>query len=596
LHLAWAGWGTYHLLRAEGVGVPGAFLGGLVFGGLPKLIGHAGLGHVSLVMAVSWTPWVLLSARKVAVDLRLRSAALAGCIMGMVFLIDPRWAIPAAILATIYSVWSFAHSQKDSDPWRRVGANAGVTALFAAGTTAVLALPLWEFTQVSTRVGLSMAEQSTLSLPAGHLMGLILPDVGGYAEWLSYAGVAVLILAVVGMVTVRSGWGVWAGVSLVSLLLSLGDQTPLYGLISSIPGLNLLRVPPRWLFLFGFSMAMLAAKGLDALLDEGLLIQVKRRVRLSLVAMGTFHLLLLGGIAVIGARNAEVPWGAWALASGIGVLTATLALAGLAGFPKPWILPLGMLMIVAIDLGSVNASLLDARPVQIAFERPGFLQQQDLSPGRIFSPSYSVPQHIAADDKLELADGINPLQLAVYRNFMASATGFSSEAYSVTLPPFPSGNPTEEWSPVIDTSMLGLLSVYHVASAYALDVDGLDLDQVGDGEYLYHNLDARPRVWVEAEIGSWEKASIVAWEPNRIVISAKGPGRLVLSEIEYPGWQAHLDGERIEIDTAYNLLRSVELPAGEHGIVFCFRPWSVFIGAVITLLTLIGLVVFRWRA
>jgi hypothetical protein len=532
LHLAWAGWGTYRLLRAEGVGIPGALLGGLAFGGLPKLIGHAGLGHVSLVMAVSWTPWVLLSARKVAVDLRLRNAALAGCILGGVFLIDPRWAIPAAILAAIYAVWNLAHSHKDSAPWRRVGANAGVTALFAAGTTAVLALPLLEFTQLSTRADLSATEQAALSLPAGHLLGIILPDVGGYAEWLTYAGAAVLILAVVAMMAARSGWGIWVGVGLVSLLLSLGDQIPLHGLLSSFPGLNLLRIPPRWLFLYGFALAMLAAKGLDALVDGELPDKPRRRVRLSAVAMGFFHLLLLVGAAVIGARNPEVPWGAWTLASGIGVLAAILTLAGLADLLKPWVLAVVMLMILAVDLGSMNASLLDVRPVEIAFERPGYLQDRDLIEGRIFSPSYSVAQYIAAEHVLELADGVNPLQLARYRNFMASATGFSTEAYSVTLPPFPNGNPEEDWSPVIDTSMLGLLNVSHVASAYALEVDGLDLDQVIGGEYLYLNQDARPRVWVEptdAEVGLWERASIVAREPNRIVVTARGPGRLVLS-------------------------------------------------------------------
>ena len=92
LHLAFAGYGTYRLLRNEDVGTPAAILAGLAFGGLPKLVGHVGLGHVSLVMAVCWTPWILLAVRnafRVEAQGRLRQAALAGAALGVVFLVDP---------------------------------------------------------------------------------------------------------------------------------------------------------------------------------------------------------------------------------------------------------------------------------------------------------------------------------------------------------------------------------------------------------------------------------------------------------------------------------------------------------------------------
>jgi hypothetical protein len=473
-----------------------------------------------------------------------------------------------------------------------------MSALFAAGIAAALALPLWEFTQLSTRAQLSTSEQAVLSLPAGHLFGLILPDVGGYAEWLVYGGVVVLVLAVAAIISARPGWGIWGGVAVVSLLLSLGDHTPLYSFLSAIPGLNLLRVPPRWLFIFGFSLSILAGKGFDALLDEELPTKARRRVRLYVVAMGAFQLLLLVGVAVIGSRNPDVPSGSWVLASGIGVLAVILALAGLADRLKPWALPVGLLTLMVIDLGFVNGSLIEMRPMESAFERPEYLDEEELHEGRIFSPSYSVPQHIAVREGLQLADGVNPLQIASYRDFMASATGFTADAYSVTLPPFPGGDPGEDWSPVIDPSQLGLLNVSWIVSAYALDADGLDLDRVVDGEYLYRNQDGRPRAWVEPHEGgdsSWQEASVVAWKPNRITLVANGPGRLVLSEVDYPGWQAYLDGDGIEINAAYGVLRSVEVPAGEHEIIFRFYAWNAYFGAGITLLTLVGLAVLRWH-
>ncbi|MEW6569136.1 MAG: hypothetical protein AB1449_13425, partial [Chloroflexota bacterium] len=63
IHLAWGGYGLYRLLRAEGVGAAGALLGGLLFSGTPKWVGHIGLGHLGLVSAVGWTPWCLLAVR-----------------------------------------------------------------------------------------------------------------------------------------------------------------------------------------------------------------------------------------------------------------------------------------------------------------------------------------------------------------------------------------------------------------------------------------------------------------------------------------------------------------------------------------------------
>ena len=74
--------------------------------------------------------------------------------------------------------------------------------------------------------------------------------------------------------------------------------------------------------------------------------------------------------------------------------------------------------------------------------------------------------------------------------------------------------------------------------------------------------------------------------PNRINIIASGPGKLVLSEINYPGWKVIVDGNQKEIVTAYGLLRSIDLAQGSHEIEFSFQPWPVYAG--------MGLAVIGW--
>jgi hypothetical protein len=60
----------------------------------------------------------------------------------------------------------------------------------------------------------------------------------------------------------------------------------------------------------------------------------------------------------------------------------------------------------------------------------------------------------------------------------------------------------------------------------------------------------------------------------------------VVSEIDYPGWQVRLNGVEHALDPGSEPLRAVQLTTGVQQIEFIFRPWRVFAGAGITLVTL----------
>ena len=257
LHLTWAGLGTWKLSRSLGISSGPAIVAGLAFVGMPKLIGHIGLGHVSLVFAVCWTPWILLAFGKAVERIdgkRFPSAALAGAALGMIFLIDPRWFLPMAFLSGAYSVWRVAHSQQgqiaNSGSWGRAVSSLVVAGLMALAITAILAAPLAEYLSLSTRANLSLAESTELSLPASNLLNVLAPEYAGWPEWQIYAGIVVLFLAIVAIAGQAQGRWFWVGIVGVSVVLALGTLTPLYGLMSAVvPGFDQLRVPPRTLFL-----------------------------------------------------------------------------------------------------------------------------------------------------------------------------------------------------------------------------------------------------------------------------------------------------------------------------------------------------------
>jgi hypothetical protein len=81
-------------------------------------------------------------------------------------------------------------------------------------------------------------------------------------------------------------------------------------------------------------------------------------------------------------------------------------------------------------------------------------------------------------------------------------------------------------------------------------------------------------------------------EPEEIRISTKldGDGFLVLTNQYYPGWEATVDGTPARILRANYLFCSVPLTAGEHKVVFRYRPKSVRLGIAFTSIGLLLLV------
>jgi hypothetical protein len=118
---------------------------------------------------------------------------------------------------------------------------------------------------------------------------------------------------------------------------------------------------------------------------------------------------------------------------------------------------------------------------------------------------------------------------------------------------------------------------------HAQPVDSSDeaIDRILSGE-----VDAQTAVAVEggqplAGEGS-AQVDILADEPERIAarVSLDAPGYLVLSDTDYPGWHAAVDGNSAPIHRANGFVRAVYLDAGEHVVEFAFKPRSLIIGAL----------------
>jgi hypothetical protein len=85
--------------------------------------------------------------------------------------------------------------------------------------------------------------------------------------------------------------------------------------------------------------------------------------------------------------------------------------------------------------------------------------------------------------------------------------------------------------------------------------------------------------------------------PNIVSISATcgTNGYVVLTDMYYSGWKAYVDGKETKIYPAYHALRAVKVQKGNHNILFKYKPTSLKIGAIITLLSLFVSILFLLR-
>lgn len=544
-HVLLAGVGMYCFLRQQGIGQPAATLGGLAFQAAPRLFAHIGAGHLMLVMAVCLTPWLLWASSS-------KSRLPASIFLALILVADPRWALYAAALWAAWLLWQ-------KRPIYATGQGA---------LGAVLALPAlwlyWQYGQLSTRASLTAVEVLELSMPPSGLLGLLLPQWGGSHEWVIYPGVVLLLLVALARPW-RSSLRFWFAVILVCILVALGSYVPGATWLAELPGVSQLRIPPRALLLASFAWAVLLAAALQ---------QVSKMptARRSLRLLHLSVLMLLVSFGVLAAMQSAPLWRPALFAAGL-VLCAWLVHER---WPAGRRLALALGALVLLDLLVASASLVRFRPsAEVLAEGAEVAQRlaEDTSVFRVYSPDYSLPQQTAATYGLELAGGVDPLQLQSYAGYLAAAGGYLPTGYRVALPPL-------DGVGRLDAVLLGRLNVKYIVSQQPLQVDGLSLQHAEP--YIYLNSHFRPRAWLERgdEI---EAATLLYIGTNRVVVHAEGPGLLVASEVDYPGWHVLVDRRPAQFATPNGLLRTVQLPAGEHEVEFYFMPDALRYGLPIAI-------------
>ncbi len=78
-------------------------------------------------------------------------------------------------------------------------------------------------------------------------------------------------------------------------------------------------------------------------------------------------------------------------------------------------------------------------------------------------------------------------------------------------------------------------------------------------------------------------------------INASDKALLVLTDNYYPGWKAYVDNKETKIYRANYTFRAIEIPKGDHQVVFKYQPQSLIIGAAVSFISLIILLLLFIR-
>lgn len=494
--------------------------------------------------------------------------------------------------------------------------------------SAVQLLPTIELWQLSERQsGLDFSSVTDYPFQIKNLLTFIKPyafgnpangtyppfstDWGIFWENTGYVGLLPLFLAASSLIFLRhKRVKIFLSLLLVSLLLVLGRNSPLYFIFAIFP-FNLFRVPSKYLLLTTFSLAILASYGFDKLII--FLLQLVRRIKtfssseihiITFIFAGIFFLLLLIDEYKFSYNYPPATPADW------------------------WVTPPEITQIVKAGdrISSADAPYL----WNIVFEKNGW---QDFRPYLYFKnslyPNYNVLFSIGQADVN--TGGLIPRRLSLFTaltknididmdNKVASVSStvtneLSLAGVSFFISPYKINNASLIYKTSLSAPKnlrLEPFLVYQnngVRPRNYLTTESTRIETLEDYNIILSdkNFLQNNSVMVEDDAlkinntgKALEQVNITTAKSTEITLEASSPTPAILvdTDTNYPGWKAYVDGVETKIYNVNLVQRGILFPKGHHQIKFIFISTSFELGKQITLFSwlIISLAVFLFSS
>ncbi len=627
LQMTLTGLGMYALCREMSLGRVASLCAALGWEISAHVLTLAGWQPTSILGVYLWIPFAMWRCERIL----LQPTALSGIGLGLVLTLQllpgyPQIQFFTLALLGLRVLWEFLCRPR-SISLRLLGAFALGLALPPFLGAAAL-FPMLEFAQVSLRnTSLTAVEMD----PDGLTWEAFRTEqVGPRVWWGTTLSLLQLSLGGLGIAATKSRRLPLFYLLASVIFVALAFENPLSAVYQALPISGTFRYPTRFLWMAGFTLSVLAAFGVEALSRAG--DASARRLPLALCGFG-LGAAVLYGISPTGLRAWE--WaglfglaGACLLAfrferSGLAAWTATLLL-----LANLWIVN-SQQPVVFLHDGSALFRYQDA----FAFVRERItLQDRIHQYGKHFD--YAMKQKAASIFGVPSVSDYETQTSLRYAGFYVRMlddqpmTSINQYYFRVNKLPL---NPQ-----LFDLAAVRyVLVAKHQDAVHSIYTARFPLVWSGNGVRIFENPGALPRAfYVPQAVVVQEPGQILDllsspyWDPRKMVlleempadgfqgsyagsgrveilsdrseqvelaIRASADGFLVISDQDYPGWEARVNGELVPILRGNYAFRAVRVPAGESRVEFQYRPRSVRAGFAVSLATAIGLLGFLPR-
>ena len=602
----------YALCRDLQRSVLASLTGGLIF----SLACYVGTTYwPQMLNGAIWAPLVLLFLIRAVEGRRpLASAALSGTCLGLAWLSGHHQS-PMLITVAAAGTWLYFILRRVRPDWRVLG-TAAVALVFMVATSALQLLPALEYGRLAKRwVGAADAlawnqpvpyyVHHNYDLKAVNLFGIVFPGIRSSFD--PYVGIVALSLALIAIAVLWEHPRVrlFSALAIAGLVYALGHYSVFQGfLYSVVPGLEKARSPSAAVLLFGLGIAVLASFGVDSL-SPSPASPWPRRVLLATLGFGVLTVLIFE--AVLFANKLTYTADDRVLITAlVAILMAALLFAWIRGNLTRRQAGSLLVLLLLLELGNNSGYSVADRADK---DRTLWMDQMQAN-ADIAEYLKKQPGYYRAD----IAENAFAANWGAWHGVQMWGGGLASTTSNLMDFEF-------------HTTQAKLL--YGVAHTLASKptVDGQQEAFTGrSGLKVFRNPAVFPRAWAVHEIvpvphrraGNSlimqrleelrSKAFIVGTPPrldscggaDHVVLARHDEagvairadmacaGLVVLSDTFFPGWRAYIDGAPARIYEVNGAMRGVVVPQGRHLITMRYRPLSVFAGAALSLLGIIG--------
>lgn len=611
LHLLLALLGAHRWLSSLELSPRACAAGALVFG-LSNFFWWE-IIHLPVLAAFAWMPWLFFGLEKLARDPKPRTAFWTGLAFAMLFLCGSLQMTLGAFYGGLayFFVRAFPllRKAKGTKGWRPFLLGA-LFLLWGALPLLGQFIPTLEFAKLSERYKTAPSKTEThLSLDPATLGQFLFPKftlepgrtIGNAVQEtnknrflanLGYLGVWVpFLFGAAFFHKDRKLALLMASLGGVALLICLGNYLGLERLLASfLPGMAVIQVPFRYLYLYVLAASVLAAMGFEALTDRPS----------AFVKAGAAYAFLLGTVALFN------PGRTWIEILGLVLGAAALALFDLkaTGFKKAApLLFIGALAVPLFLTGWTNFIPGPAANFDYS-KNSGALGEiaRKASPFRVILHFLKINYPVQVNGQTYLTyypqdacnalpfknfGGYNPLTLrstALLRTLpvtalvrMGGIRAFISGANHGEIPGFK----LHSEPPLFWNEYQGPLSYVFAPPDIVVPPDEARMEGIlkrpDFDPYRQALLSSPPTIPGLSGRPIRLHYEILLDEPDRqsFKLDLDRDGCAVFCEVMYPGWKASVDGKPSALVTADSLLRALYVPAGSHQVEFRFEPdWA----------------------